>query len=285
MQIHLVDGTYELFRAHFGSLRSGRKGPAPGVAGLLRALVKLLSRSDVTHVACAFDNPIESFRNSLFSGYKTSAGVPQELLVQFDLAEQATRALGVVTWSMDEVEADDALATAAARFGGVGQRVVLCSPDKDLMQCVRGQEVVCWDSLRDRVYDEAAVRQKFGVAPSAIADLLALVGDSADGIPGVPRWGLKSSAALLRAHGSLEAIPKSLERWQARPRGAPALLETLTTHFESALLYKRLATLRRDVPLSLPPAGLRYAGPNRAALARVCAQLEDDFALNRAASL
>lgn len=281
MQMHFVDGTYELFRAHFGSQRAGHKGPAPAVAALLRALGKLLARSDVSHVACAFDNPIESFRNSLFAGYKTSAGVPAELLGQFDLAEAATRALGVVTWPMAEFEADDALASAAARFAAAGRQVVLCSPDKDLMQCVRGQAVVCWDSLRDRVYDEPAVIEKLGVPPPSIPDLLALVGDSADGIPGVPRWGLKSSAALLRRYGTLEAIPRSVNDWSVRPRGAQALLESLRSHFEQARLYKRLATLRLDVPLPLPPQGLRYAGPDRAALAKVCEQVGDDFALAR----
>jgi 5'-3' exonuclease len=198
------------------------------------------------------------------------------LLEQFGLAESLCRALGIVTWPMVEFEADDALATAAARFGGgpVSQ-VVICSPDKDLMQCVRGQSVVCWDRMRDRIYGEAEVIEKFGVAPGSIPDLLALVGDSADGIPGVPRWGMKSAATVLAHYQHLEAIPHDEADWVVRPRGAKALCEQLQLHAREARLYKQLTTLRLDVPLAESLEDLRYRGAVKDELDAVCEQLAD----------
>ena len=230
MDVHLVDGTYELFRAHFGAPpATAPDGAAVGATrGLLRSLQALLREPGVTHVAVAFDQVVESFRNRLFPGYKTAEGVPPELLAQFPLAEEATRALGLVTWPMVEFEADDALATGAARFAdapGV-ERVLLCTPDKDLAQCVRGTRVVGFDRMRRRVLDEAGVRARFGVGPASIPDWLALVGDTADGIPGVPRFGEKSASAVLGRYAHLEAIPDDAARWdlpvRAPPRWPPA---------------------------------------------------------------
>ena len=177
--------------------------------GILWSLVSLLRDDRVTHVACAFDHVIESFRNDLYPGYKTSEGVPDDLMAQFPLAERATHALGLVTWPMVEFEADDALATAAVRWGDAPdvEQVLICTPDKDMTQCVRDGRIVCFDRMRRKMIDEAAVIQKFGVPPASIADWLALVGDSADGYPGVPRWGAKSAAAVLAHYGHLEAIP------------------------------------------------------------------------------
>ena len=232
MRIHLVDGTYELFRSHFGAPpRQDSTGREVGATvGLLRSLWLLLSTPGVTHVACAFDHVIESFRNELYAGYKTSAGVDPDLLAQFELAERASRALGLVVWPMVEFEADDAIAAAAARFReapGVDQ-VVLCSPDKDLAQSVIGERVVCWDRRRDIVLNAAGVTAKFGVPPASIPDWLALVGDAADGFPGVPGWGAKSAAAVLTRFGHLDAIPDDPAAARSPggacgpPRGEPA---------------------------------------------------------------
>jgi 5'-3' exonuclease len=228
-------------------------------------------------VACAFDHVIESFRNQLFPGYKTSEGMDPNLLGQFGLAERACEAFGVVTWPMIEFEADDALATAAERWWqdpGVEQ-IVICSPDKDLTQCVRGERVVCWDRMRDIVYSEPNVIEKFGVSPASIPDYLALVGDTADGIPGVPRWGRKAAATLLAQYGHLEAIPHDDARWQVRIRGSRALAEELARNFTASLLYRDLATLRRDVPLVESLDDLRYRGADRAKLQAVCEEMAD----------
>ena len=211
MKIHLVDGTYELFRAYYAmpSITTPDGSEVGAVRGLLQTMLVLLREDDVTHVACAFDSVIESFRNQMFSGYKTGEGVPDDLLGQFDLAERAVRALGVVVWPMVEFEADDAIATAASRWSdssGVDQ-VVICSPDKDLAQMVSGDRVVCLDRRRKSTLNEAGVEEKFGVWPASIPDFLALVGDSADGIPGISGWGAKSSAQVLRRFAHIERIP------------------------------------------------------------------------------
>ena len=201
MQVHLVDGTFELFRAYYGSppRTSGDGLEVGAVSGLLRSLLALLGERDVTHVAIAFDHVIESFRNELYPGYKTGEGMDPVLFAQFGLAEEACRTLGIVTWPMVEFECDDALATAAARFNLVPdvERVVICSPDKDLAQCVRGTRVVCLDRMRRKLFDEDGVIEKFGVRPKSMPDWLALVGDNADGYPGIPRWGAKSAATVL----------------------------------------------------------------------------------------
>jgi 5'-3' exonuclease len=285
MRIHLVDGTYELFRAYYGAPKAtAPDGSEVGATrGLLRSLLSLLREDGVTHVACAFDHVIESFRNDLFAGYKTGEGVEADLLAQFPLAERAVHALGLVVWPMVEFETDDALATAAARADaepGVEQ-VIICSPDKDLTQCVRGTRVVCLDRLRRRIYDEAAVREKFGVTPGSIPDWLALVGDSADGVPGVPRWGARSASTVLARYPHLELIPDRETEWEVTVRGAAALASSLREHREDAVLYRRLTTLRVDVPLQEAPRDLRWEGADRDALTALCRAIGDDELLSR----
>ena len=288
MLIHVVDGTYELFRAYFGAPEAKAPGGAEvgATRGLMRSLHALLREEHVTHVAVAFDHVIESFRNDLYHGYKTSAGVPEDLLAQFTLAERATHALGIVVWSMIEFEADDALATAAARWGSAPgvDRVIICTPDKDVAQCVRGSQVVAFDRLRRKMLDENGVRVKFGVPPSSIPDWLALVGDNADGYPGVPRWGAKSAAAVLAVYGHIDAIPDEARAWRVAVRGAASLAESLREHRQDAYLYRRLAVLRSDVPLAEDLADLRWRGARREDLTALCAEIGDDALLDRITS-
>ena len=264
MKVHLVDGTFELFRAYFGAppARAPDGRPVGAVRGLERSLTALLREDGVTHVAVAFDHVIESFRNDLFEGYKTGEGVPADLLAQFHPAEDAARALGLVVWPMVEFEADDALATGAHRYAALPEveQVVVCSPDKDLAQCVRGTRVVMFDRMRRRLFDEDGVNEKFGVPPASIPDWLALVGDDADGIPGLPRWGAKSAAVVLARYHSLEGIPDVEKEWDVEVRGAAALAASLRSHREDACLYRTLATLRTDVPLLEDVEALRYRG-------------------------
>jgi 5'-3' exonuclease len=266
MKIHLIDGTYELFRGFYG--------PPPKIApdgrevgatiGLLQSLLSLLADSQVTHVGCAFDHVVESFRNDLFAGYKTGEGIDPDLFAQFPLAEEAVAALGLVVWPMVEFEADDALATAALRFAEDPQveQVVICSPDKDLAQLVSDDRIVCWDRRRDIIYNQAAVIEKYGVVPASIPDWLALVGDSADGIPGVPSWGAKSSATMLAKYAHLEDFPLELEHWDVKLRGARRLYDNFMAHHERAFLYRRLTRLRDDVPLAETLDELRWNGPS-----------------------
>lgn len=265
MRIHLVDGTYELFRAHFGTPpRRGAGGEEVGATvGMLASLLSLVREEETTHVAVAFDHVIESFRNGLFAGYKTGEGVEPELMAQFPLAEKAAAALGLVVWPMVEFEADDALAAAAARWADSAGQVVVCSPDKDLAQTVRGARVVCFDRRRQITLDEAGVEAKFGVPPCSIPDYLALVGDSADGIPGIPRWGAKSTATVLARYRRIEDIPDDESDWDVRVRGAAALAENLAGSRDDALLYRRLATLRTDVPLAEELGDLEWRGAPR----------------------
>jgi 5'-3' exonuclease len=282
MNIHLVDGTYELFRNHFGApphkAPDGREVGA--TLGLLRSLLKLLTTPGVTYVACAFDHVIESFRNGLYPGYKTGAGVDASLLAQFSLAEEAISALGLVVWPMVEFEADDALSSATARFKHEAEveQIVICSPDKDLAQLVSGNRIVSWDRRRDIVIDEAGVVEKFGVRPQSIPDWLGLVGDAADGFPGIPGWGEKSAAAVLAQYVHLEAIPADPHTWgvSAITTGRAArLAESLKLHRAEALLFRRLATLREDVPLKETLADLEWQGAYER-LKDVCHQLGDD---------
>ena len=279
MNLHLVDATYELFRAHYSPRpaafdRDGREVGA--VVGLLYSLLALLRDEGATHVGCATDHVIRSFRNDLYAGYKTEAGVPPELLAQFPLAERAMEALGLVVWPMTEFEADDALAAAAARWAdwpGV-DRVFICTPDKDLAQCVRGGRVVTRDRRRDRTVDAAGVAARWGVAPASIPDYLALVGDAADGFPGLPGWGARSAAAVLGRFGRLEAIPANAAEWGVDVRSPAALNATLRDHRADALLYRRLATLATDVPLpQRDPEELRWRGARRGAFTALCAEL------------
>jgi 5'-3' exonuclease len=268
MRVHLVDGTFELFRAHF-SKRPDHETPqgtdAKATVGVVSSLLTLLDETaeSVTHLAVAFDNPVRSFRNDLFDGYKTEAGVPPELLAQFDPVEEAVRALGVIVWTMDRWEADDALATAAARWRDEVEQVRILTPDKDLGQCVIGRKVVQIDRIRRKEIDEAGVIERRGVPPSRIPELLALIGDDADGIPGVPGFGEKSAAAILRAFESLEAIPADPSKWPKEIRGAERLGANLASLREEVLLYRKLATLVTDVPLKEALGDLEWRGAPR----------------------
>lgn len=282
MRLHLVDGTYELFRAYFGApaARAPDGREVGATRGLLRSLAALVRHERATHVGVAFDHVIESFRNELYAGYKTSAGVEPALLAQFELAERATAALGFVVWSMVEFEADDALATAAQRWGAdpAVEQVVIASPDKDLAQCVRGTRVVCADRLRRKTLDEAGVVEKFGVPPASIPDWLALSGDSADGYPGLPRWGAKSATAVLARWGHIDRIPDQARDWDVRVRGAESLAATLREGRAQSRLFRTLATLRTDVPLGESLEELRWRGPRRGELEGLCTEIGDaDF--------
>jgi 5'-3' exonuclease len=252
MKVHLLDGTYELFRQHFGmAVRHADPGPATAAAGVAGTVVGLLEQG-ATHVGVASDHIIESFRNDLWPGYKTSEGMPPELLAQIPLMEQLLVDLGVTVWPMVEWEADDALASAAAVADADGRvtQVIICTPDKDLGQCVRGTRVVQLDHRKGILFDEAGVTGKFGVPPASIADYLALVGDSADGFPGLAGWGAKSAAAVLARYGHLEAIPDDAAAWDvAGLRGAGKLAATLAEQRELAELFRRIATVIDDVPV------------------------------------
>jgi len=282
MKIHLVDGTYELFRNHFGA--PPKKAPdgreVGATLGLLRSLLMLVTSPGVTHVAVAFDHVIESFRNDLFAGYKTGEGVDPNLLAQFPLAEKAVSALGVVVWPMVEFEADDALATATARFKKTKsvEQIVICSPDKDLAQLVSGNRIVCWDRRRDIIIDEAGVMEKFGVLPQSIPDWLALVGDSADGYPGIPGWGAKSASAVLAHYKHMESIPNDPSKWRVSSISsgrAISLAESLSQRREEALLYKKLAIVREDVPLEEKLIDLKWQGAYPR-LKKLCHELGDE---------
>jgi 5'-3' exonuclease len=287
MRLHLVDATYELFRAHFSPRPPvrGRDGVIlSGVSGLVEQLCYLLREQGATHVACATDRVIRSFRNDLYPGYKTDAGVAPELLAQFPVAEAAIEALGIVLWPMVEFEADDAIAAAADRFAADPrvERIVICTPDKDLAQCVRDERVVLWDRRRDLVYDDAGVRAKWGVPPASVPDRLALVGDAADGFPGLPGWGERSAAAVLARYGHLEAVPAQAGDWDvAGLRSAPALAITLRERMDEALLYRDLARLRTTadgVPIrERDPDELEWHGADRGRWEAFC----DEWGLAR----
>jgi 5'-3' exonuclease len=279
MKIHLVDGTYELFRNHFGA--PPKKAPdgreVGATLGLLRSLLMLVTTPGTTHVAVAFDHVIESFRNKLYAGYKSGEGVDPVLLAQFPLAEEAVSALGLVVWPMVEFEADDALATAAVRFKketGVRQ-ILLCSPDKDLAQLVSGKRVVCWDRRREIVLDEAGVMEKYGVRPESMPDWLALVGDAADGYPGLPGWGAKSASTVLARYRHLESIPANAQKWGLSLGRALRLAENLDSRHDEALLYRTLATLREDVPLEEKLSDLKWRGAHER-LKKLCHRLGAD---------
>jgi 5'-3' exonuclease len=264
MKLHLIDGTYELFRSHFGAPpRKAMDGKEVGATlGLLKSLLALLMRPETTHVACAFDHVIESFRNQLYPGYKTGAGVDPALLAQFGLAEKAVAALGITVWPMIEFEADDALASAVSRYQDDAslERIVICSPDKDLSQLVRGKNIVCWDRRREIILDEPGVVAKYGVTPTSIPDWLALVGDAADGFPGIAGWGAKSAATVLTRFPHLEDIPAApIELGLGAARGA-RLAESLEQGKDNALLFRQLATLRRDVPITETLSELEWKG-------------------------
>jgi 5'-3' exonuclease len=263
MDVYLVDGTYELFR-HFFAVPSARDvhGQEIGaVRGVLTSVLSMIEKG-TTHLGVATDHVVESFRNNLYPGYKTSEGVAPELLSQFPILEEALAAMGVLVWPMVEFEADDALASAAAKSaqdGRVGQ-VFICTPDKDLAQCVAGTRVVQMDRRQDLVRDEAGVVAKFGVSPQSIPDYLAVVGDSADGFPGVAGWGQKAAALVLSQYPHLEDIPKDFQQWPASIKRARALSESLFNSWDDALLFRTLATLRLDVPVFDTVEDLRWKG-------------------------
>ncbi|HEX6209267.1 MAG TPA: 5'-3' exonuclease H3TH domain-containing protein [Methylomirabilota bacterium] len=276
MIVHLIDGTYELFR-YFLSPAAAFDRTTPetlrAVRGVVASVLGMLE-DGVTHLGVATDHVIESFRNALWPGYKTGEGIDPLLAAQFEPLEEALSALGLVVWSMVEFEADDALATAAA-MAAVDARVeqvVVCTPDKDLAQCVRGDRIVQLDRRTRELRDEAGVRQKFGVTPASIPDWLALVGDSADGYPGLPGWGPRSASSVLARYRHLEHIPKLAAQWEVPVRGALRLATTLDTLRDRALLFRVLATLRTDAPIGADVNALRWAGP-RAEFAAWAARL------------
>jgi len=288
MKLHLVDATFELFRAYYS--RPPRKAPdgrpVNAVQGLVDSMLSLLREPDVTHIGAATDYVIESWRNDVFPGYKSSAGVDPELLVQFRDAERAMIALGMRVWPMVPDEADDAIATAVARFADDARldQVVICSVDKDLGQLVDGTRIVLRDRMRNITYDEAGIIDKFGVAPASIPDYLALVGDSSDGFPGLPGWGAKSTAAVLRKFVHLEAIPASVLEWEVDVRGASKLAATLAAGRDEAYLYRTLATLKRDSDLGQQTRtldDLEWPGVPREAFIGLCDELGFDTVRER----
>jgi 5'-3' exonuclease len=264
MDVHLVDGTYELFR-HYYALPSRLDAAGEEVGGLVGVVTSVISmiKEGATHVGVATDHVIESFRNDLYPGYKTGEGIEPALWRQFHPLEDALRALGVTVWAMVEEEADDALAAAAHRASADPrvERVFICTPDKDLAQCVRGDRIVQLDRRNRAIRNETGVVEKFGVGPESIPDYLALVGDAADGYPGVPRWGAKSAAAVLARYRHLEAIPQHASQWEARVRGAPALAASLGENWKDALLFRELATLRTDAEVFESVDELEWKGP------------------------
>ena len=264
MDVYVIDGTYELFR-HFFALPSASDGNGREIAAVRGVLTSILSMIEggVTHIGVATDHVVESFRNDLCPGYKASEGVPPELLSQFPILEEALRAMGVLVWPMVEYEADDALASAAHNAAQDEQveRVFICTPDKDLGQCVTGTRVVQMDRRRNLVRDEAGIIEKFGVKPQSIPDYLAVVGDSADGYPGIAGWGVKAAASVLSRYGHLQSVPKDWQQWHSSIRKARPLSESLFKAWEDALLFLDLATLRSDVPVFETVQDLRWRGP------------------------
>ena len=265
MEIHLVDGTYELFR-HYYALPSAKDSDGREVAavrGVLASVLGMMKGGGATHLAVATDHVIESFRNELWPGYKTGEGVEPDLLAQFSLLEEVLRAAGISVWPMVEFEADDALAAAAAAAARDDrvERVIICTPDKDLAQCVRGTRIVQLNRRSRVTLDEAGVIKKFGVSPASIPDYLALVGDAADGYPGLRGWGAKSSAAVLAKFVHLESIPLDWREWRVNVASASALAETLSRERDRALLFRTLATLRTDIALFDDVDELRWSGP------------------------
>lgn len=272
MKLHLLDATYELFRAHFGRPpRNAPDGsPISAAHGVFETVLGLLREPETTHLAAATDTVIVSFRNDMYDGYKTGEGVEPELLAQFPIMERGLRAMGVVVWDMVEFEADDALAAGALKYADDVDQIVIATPDKDCAQCVIDDFVVMLDRRRQIVMNEAGVWEKFGVGPISIPDYLALVGDAADGIPGVPAWGAKSAGALLAEYTRLDQIPASEEDWSITVRGAARLAASLRDNMEDALLFRELTTLRRDVPLTESFAELEWRGAHRSQFLALC---------------
>ena len=275
MRLHLLDGTYELFRAFFGfPPRLSPDGREVGATlGVIETTLSLLREPGVTHIAVATDTVIESFRNDMFPGYKTSAGVDPNLLAQFPMIEEAFEILGVVCWGMVEYEADDAIATAALRWVEDVEQVVIATPDKDLTQCVIGDRIVTLNRRQQTIMNEDGVREKFGVSPESIPDYLALVGDTADGVPGLPGWGSKSASSVLARWRKLEAIPSKARDWEVSVRGGEKLAATLIERRQDAFLYRDLTTLRFDVPLTETLDDLEWRGVKKEPFLELCQEL------------
>ena len=281
--VHLIDGTYELFRHHFGAPpRQTADGWEIGaVHGLVASTISLLAEDGVTHVGVAFDSVIESFRNDMFDGYKTGEGTPPELYAQFPVAERAMEALGVVVWSMIEQEADDGLAAAATKYAPDVDRVVILSPDKDMSQLYGDPKIVGYDRRKAAFIDTEGVWEKFGVAPESIPDYLALVGDTADGIPGLPGWGAKSTGTVLAEYTHLDEIPESEDDWAVKVRSAPKLAATLRDNMADALLYRDLATLRTDAEIPQTLDELEWKGVHKDEFIALCDELDFGGIRNR----
>jgi 5'-3' exonuclease len=263
MDVYLIDGTYELFR-YFYAVPSSKDAAGQEIGAVRGVLGSVLSMIEggVTHLGVATDHVVESFRNELYTEYKTSEGVPPELLSQFPILEQALQAMGVLVWPMIEFEADDALAAAAAKaaLDDRAHQIFICTPDKDLSQCVRGTRIVQLDRRRNIARDEAGVEAKFGVKPESIPDYLAVVGDSADGYPGLSGWGAKAAAFVFSQYPHIEDIPKDWHAWHSSIRRSRPLAETLFAHWDEALLFRTLATLRLDIPVFNSLDDLKWAG-------------------------
>lgn len=279
MRLHLLDGTYELFRSHFGrkdTVLAPDGNDIRATLGILESTLALLREPGVTHLGASFDTVIESFRNDMFLGYKSSAGMDEELLRQFPFAEDALEAIGVVVWRNIEFEADDAMAAAAIKWVDEVDQVVICTPDKDMCQVVVGDTIVTYNRREQKILDEAGVVEKFGVHPESIPDYLALVGDTADGVPGLPGWGAKSSSTVLAKFPRLELIPTSSDDWGLEVRSAVKLAATLADRQEEVYLYRELTTLRLDVPLSEELSDLEWRGVPEEQFRSFCATMGFD---------
>jgi 5'-3' exonuclease len=277
MKIHLIDGTYELFRAHFGQPpRVASDGmPVSAVRGLIQTILSLIKTGNVTHIAVAFDSEVPSFRNEIFPSYKDGSSTPEDLKLQFPLAERAVEALGIVCWPMLEYEADDILASAAVQFSENSRvdQIVVCSPDKDLCQVVKGNEIVCLLRKNNLVLNEIEVENKYGFRPTSIPDYLALVGDVADGIPGIPRWGAKSTSAIIGRYINIDMIPNDYRLWDVSVRGAASLSESLEKSRDKAALFKNLATLVKDISIIESIDDLEWLGADPVLFPKLCNEL------------
>ena len=277
MKLHIVDGTYELFRAHFS--QPTRLAPdgmhVSAIRGLIISLMALINDENITHIAVAFDSSIKSFRNEIFSKYKDGSDTPEELLMQFPLAERVVEALGIKVWPSLDYEADDALGSAAIKFSQYEEvdQVVICSIDKDLCQIVSGEMIVCLDRKNRKFFNEIEVENKFGVLPTSIPDYLGLMGDSADGIPGIPKWGSKSASVLLSRYLTIENIPNNYILWDVKVRGAETLSRNLEENRQMAYLYKQLATIKTDVVIDEEIADLSWKGIKTQDFIQICDEL------------
>jgi 5'-3' exonuclease len=279
VRVHLLDGTYELFRSHYGrkDTVTGPEGQdLKATLGIMESTLALLREPGVTHLAASFDTVIESFRNDMFPAYKSSAGMDPDLLAQFPVAENALEAIGVVVWRNIEFEADDAIATAAIRWVEDVEQVVIATPDKDLNQLVIGDRIVTYNRREQKLLDEGAVVEKFGIHPESIPDYLALVGDTADGVPGLPGWGAKSASTVLARYPRLELIPESAADWEVTVRGGDKLATVLKENHDLAYMYRELTTLRFDVPIDESLEDLEWKGVPRSRFEDFCASVGFD---------